>query len=76
MSQKAQTPSLFRKAYQDNEASVDVVSLIEAHEIQFNKIKLRYGGHLGHLFCSNSLAVPQPAVVNTTQRQHRFWNDC
>jgi SAM-dependent methyltransferase len=49
--------------FQDNEASVDVVGLIETHKAQFKKIELRYGGNFGHLFVSNSMAFRIPPSV-------------
>jgi ubiquinone/menaquinone biosynthesis C-methylase UbiE len=49
--------------FEDNEASVDVAGLIESHKAQFKLIKLCYGGSLGHLFVSNSMAFRIPLSI-------------
>lgn len=49
--------------FEDNEASVDVAGLIESHKTQFKLIKLCYGGSLGHLFVSNSMAFRIPLSI-------------
>ena len=54
---------LDRKYFQDNERSVDLIAISEAHKNQFKLLDCRYGGNLGFLLVQESMIFRIPTSL-------------